>query len=172
MDAGPVLVSREVPIAQTDDSIILEDKLRKLGAELLIEILKDIKNKTYKLSEQDDKKVVLAHKLKKDDGCIDWSKTADEIYDLVRGCLPWPSAFTCYRGKLLKIYKAKAEQDLALPDNLKAGEAFIDKDRIVVKSGKGVLAIEELQLESGKRMSAKDFIHGHKIKTGDIFGKK
>ena len=170
MDAGPVLMYKEVPITKTDDSIILEDKLRKLGAELLIEALKSIKDKTYKLTEQDEKKVVLASKLRKDDGCIDWNKTTDEIYNKIRGCLPWPSAFTCYRGKLLKVYKAKAEQDLALPDSLKIGEAFIDKNRVVVKTGNGVLAIEELQLESGKRMSVKDFIHGHKIKSGDIFG--
>lgn len=171
MDAGPLLTRKEVSITGTDDSIILEEKLRKLGAELLIEALKSIKDKTYKLLEQDEKKVVLAPKLKKNDGCIDWNSPADEIYDKIRGCLPWPSAFTCYKGKLLKVYKASAEQDLALPNNLKPGEAFIDKNRVVVKTGKGVLAIEELQLESAKRMSAKDFIHGHKIKTGDILGR-
>ena len=108
MDSGPVILQKEAPINKTDDAMILEDKLRMLGVELLTEALKEIKNKTFKLTEQDEFKVIMAPKLKKADGCINWDIPADEIYNLIRGCLPWPGAYTYYKGKLLKIFKAGA----------------------------------------------------------------
>ena len=106
MDAGPIIAQKELSIDIADDSVILEDKLRALGVELLVEGLKDIKNEVFKLVEQDEKRVVMAPKMKKINGYIDWELSAPEIYNLVRGCLPWPGAFTYYKGKLLKIFKA------------------------------------------------------------------
>ena len=175
MDAGPILMQKEVPIGKDDDSIILEDKLRTLGVELLIAALKEIKNKTFKLAEQDENKVVMAPKLKKINGYIDWAVPAQDICNLVRGCLPWPGAFTYYKGKLLKIFKVEAALPLSFQDNLKCGEVAQitpGESKIVVATGKGNLVIEDLQLEGGKRMAAKEFVHGHKIRPGDLFGKK
>ena len=175
MDSGPVILQKEALINKTDDAIILEDKLRTLGVELLMEALKEIKNKTFKLTEQDENKVIMAPKLKKADGCIDWGLKADEIYNLVRGCFPWPGAYTYYKGKLLKIFKAQASKAAPSQGSFKPGEVTeitIEKNEIAVATLSGNLMIEELQLEGGRRMNSKDFVHGHKVKPGDNFGKK
>lgn len=173
MDSGPMLIQKKVAIDKGDDSITLEDKLRRLGADLLLEALSEIKNNTYKLTTQDEKKVVFAPKLKKDDGYIDWARPAAEICNLVRGSLPWPGAFTYYKGKLLKIYKVRCLEDFKPQGVFRYTEvAEVMKDEIIVLTGKGALAIEELQPEGARRLSAKEFIIGHKIKRGDVFGKK
>lgn len=175
MDAGPILTQKEIAITEADDSITLEDKLRKLGAELLIDTLKSIKNKTYQLTVQDEKKAVMAPKLKKENGRIDWRNTANEIHNRIRGCLPWPGAYTYYKGKLLKIFKAKVSKVITFQDCFERAvvvEITPDKHEISIATAKGNLVIEELQLEGGKRMNSKDFVHGHKVKAGDIFGKK
>lgn len=172
MDAGPILMQKEIPITDRDDSMTLEDELRRVGAELLMDALKEIESRTFKLVPQNEKQVIMAPKLKKEDGYIDWERGADEIYNQVRGCLPWPGAFTYYKGKLLKIYKAKPGRDLLIQDDFGSGRVVSSKNEVVVQTGRGVLVIEGLQLEAGKRMSAKDFVHGHKIRTGDILGKK
>ncbi len=171
MDSGPILMQKKVAIDKGDDSITLEDKLRSLGAKFLLEALREIKNNTYKLTDQDEKKAVFAPKLKKDDGYIDWARPAPEIYNLVRGSLPWPGAFTYYKGKLLKIYRARCLESFKPQGAFRSAEvARVSKDEIIVLAGKGALAIEELQPEGARRLSAKEFISGHKIKTGDVFG--
>ncbi len=173
MDAGPMLLQKEIPISENDDSVILEDKLHKLGAELLIDAFKEIKKKTYRLTEQDEKKVVMAPKLKKSDGAIDWSKPAVQIHSLVKGCLPWPGAFTHYKGKLLKIYKTEMGTRVNGLTGYQPGEvSSIHKDGLEVMTGDGPLLIRELQLEAGNRMMAKEFVQGHKIKSGERLLKK
>lgn len=173
MDSGPVLMQKKVAIGFNDNSIILEDKLRQLGAGLLLEALKEIKEKTYKLTPQDEKKAVPAPKLKKGDGYIDWSRPAVEIYNLVRGSLPWPGSFTYYKDKLLKIYRAKYRQDFKSQAAYCPGEVVAaGNDGIIVLAGEDALAVEELQLAGSRRMSAGEFIAGHKIKPGDCLGKK
>ncbi len=173
MDAGPMLMQKEIAITETDDSVTLEDKLRKLGVELLIPALKEIKNKSYKLTEQDEGKAVIAPKLKKSDGYIDWSMPGCRIHDLIRGCLPWPGAFTYYKDKLLKIYKAEIGSGVSGPAGFQAGEILkADKEGLEVATGSGFLLIKELQPEGKRKMTAGEFVTGHKIKTGDILGKK
>jgi methionyl-tRNA formyltransferase len=173
MDSGPVIIQREVPISGETDSVALEDKLRLVGSDLLIEALERIKTNKYKLLEQDENKVVFAPKLKKFDGHINWSNSAQSIHDLIRGTLPWPSAFTHYKGKLLKIYKSEVIDASTKSAGLSCGQvAAITKEAIIVVTGEGDLAVKELQLEGGHRMIAKDFVHGHKVALGYAFGKK
>jgi len=173
MDSGPVILQREVVIKENDDSVMLEDSLRKIGSDLLMEALGQIKAKSFNLKVQDEKKVVLAPKLKKADGYIDWSRRPNEIHNLIRGTIPWPGSFTYFKNKLLKVYKSKSVQESRQQKTASFGEVLeVSKDEIIVACGNGALAIDELQLEGGKRMVAKDFIHGHKVKAGDSFGKK
>ncbi|MDD5771328.1 MAG: methionyl-tRNA formyltransferase, partial [Candidatus Omnitrophica bacterium] len=110
-------------------------------------------------------------KLKKEDGLIDWGSSASSIHNQVRGVLPWPGAFTFFRGKMLKVFETDV---LPVFPNHKplAGEVIrADKNGIVVACGRGFLNIRELQLEAGKRMPAQNFIIGHKLKLGDNFGR-
>ena len=172
MDSGPVILQRGVTIEDKDTSVSLEEKLRVCGAELLMETLKNITNKDYRLLEQDEDKVIIAPKLKKEVGLLDWNASATVIHNQIRGMLPWPGAYTCYRRKVLKIFRADV---LPIFPNHKPAPGEVvraDKHGIVVACGRGFLDIKELQLEAGKRMSAMSFIIGHKLATGDILGKK
>jgi len=171
MDAGPVILQKEIKIEENDTAISLEEKLRNLGAELLTDALKIIDNRSCRLLEQDENKVILAPKLKKENGLIDWDAPAVDIHNQVRGVLPWPGAFTGYHGKILKIFKTDL---LPVFPNHKPepGEVVrADKQGIVVACGRGFLGLKELQLEAGRRMSAQNFIIGHKLKAGDILGR-
>lgn len=172
MDAGPMIMQKEVPVNDKDDSVALEDGLRKLGAESLLEAIEKIKNKDYNLIEQDEGKVVMAPKLKKCDGSIDWSKPAKQIHNLVRGCLPWPGAFTHYKEKILKIYKTEVIPETSGLSGFQPGEVLsCGRDCLEIMSGDTPLLLKELQLEGGHRMSAAEFIHGHKICPGYRFKK-
>ncbi|MEI6832320.1 MAG: methionyl-tRNA formyltransferase [Candidatus Omnitrophota bacterium] len=170
MDSGPVIMQKEVKIEDKDTSVTLEEKLRLVGAELLIDALKIIDSRSYRLVEQDEDKVIIAPKLKKEDGLIDWATSAVDIHNQIRGVLPWPGAHTRYKGKILKIFQADVLP--VFPNHKPApGEVVrADKDGIVVASGRGFLNLKELQLEAGKRMPAQNFIIGHKLRAGEILG--
>jgi methionyl-tRNA formyltransferase len=173
MDAGPMLLQKAIAIGGDDDSLTLEDKLRSLGADLLLEALKEIKEKTYKLTAQDEQKVILAPKLKKNDGCIGWDKTAFEILNLIRGSLPWPGAFTYYKDRLIKISKAGIGPFVPRKTGAQGGGLVLNAGKTLeIMADGSSLLIKELQPESKKKMSAAEFISGYKVKAGDIFGKK
>jgi methionyl-tRNA formyltransferase len=170
-DSGPVILQEGIRIEDSDTAVTLEDKLRYLGAELLMDALKVIDDRSYCLLEQDEDKVILAPKLRKEDGLIDWGESATAIHNQVRGVLPWPGAFTFFRGKMLKVFQTDV---LPIFPNHKPvpGEVIrADKHGIVVACGRGFLNLKELQLEAGKRMSGQNFIIGHRLKPGDVLGK-
>lgn len=163
MDSGPIILQKEIKILESDDSVSLESKLCNLGAELLLKAVPLIKSKGHELIGQDEAKVTYAPKLKKKDGLIDWNKPAQEIINLIRGTLPWPGAFTHYKGKLLKIFKARViECQYRLST---AGEVQnISKEGITVAAGDKSLLIQELQIEGKRKMGAEEFIAGHSIR--------
>jgi len=172
MDCGPIMLQKEIKIEDKDTSVSLEEKLSQAGAQLLIEALTLIDQRDYRLIDQDEEKVVLAPKMTKEIGLIDWNTPATDIHNQIRGVLPWPGAFTSYRKKLLKIFQADV---LPIFPNHKpvCGEVVrADKHGIVVACARGFLEVKELQLEAGKRMSAQNFIIGHKLTLGEILGKK
>ncbi len=168
MDAGPVILQKAVDISDMDTSVTLEEKLSDIGAHLLLQSLKLIENGEYKLIPQDEAKVIFAPKLKKEDGLIKWDKPAQDIYNLIRGCIVWPGAFTYYKGKLLKIFKARV---IRLSERHLPGEIInVSKECISVFTGKDGLAIEELQIEGKRRMHPEEFIAGNKIGIGETLG--
>ena len=173
MDAGPIIQQKETEISNLDTSITLEDKLSHFAAQLLLTSLHSIEDNNYNLVPQDENNVSFAPKLKKEDGRIDWNKPACDIYNLIRGCISWPGAFTYYKGKLLKIYKAKVGSCVREFLSSVAGKIIsVSKEGIVVATGKDNLIIEELQIEGKRRMKVEEFIAGHKICIGEIFNKK
>jgi len=172
MDAGPIILQEEIKIEDKDTSISLEDKLCRLGAKLLDQVLAKIDNRDYRLIDQDEEKTVYAPKMKKEIGLIDWDASAADIYNQVRGVLPWPGAFTILSGKMLKIFKTEVLPMFLNHKPLPGEVVRADKTGIVVACGRGFLKIDELQLESGKRMSAQSFIFGRRLCVGNILGKK
>ena len=171
MDAGAVIMQKEMDILGSDTAVSMAEKLSFDGASLLAEGIEAIKNGKYDLKEQDRAKVSFAPKLKKTDGLINWERSAPEINDLVRGCLNWPGAFTYYKGRILKIFSSKAVKEETAHDFGLPGQVISTSDRMLtIATGKGDLSISELQLEGKKRMSTEEFIRGNKISAGEKLG--
>jgi len=166
LDTGDILFTKIVPISDEDTGESLFDKLAIAGAELVVESLPKIEKGDVHPIKQDDEKSTYAKMLSKAIGQIDWKKSADELEHLVRGLNSWPSAYTYLNGKQLKIWKSKVVSMSGNP-----GEVLkVEKDSIIVGTGKDALAILELQLEGKKRMLTKDFLAGRSVEAGSVVG--
>lgn len=168
IDTGDILDVLEVEIADDETGGSLFDKLTEAGADIILTTLKKLEDGTATRTPQDDSKSSYAKMLDKKLGDIDFSKGADEIERLIRGLNPWPSAYTRYNGKTLKIWKAE------VVEKEYEGEPgqIVDKNKkaIIVKTGKGALAITELQPEGKKRMTTEAYLCGAGIEDGIILG--
>lgn len=169
LDTGPILSTRRTPILPADDSQILHDRLAQLGAELLAETIPAYVSGQIQPQPQPAAGSTYAAKIKKEDGRIDWSQSAEKIWCRLRAFTPWPGAFTFLRTDtklhLLKIWKAEPVEKSG-----RAGEVLsVDKSGIVVGCGDGALRILELQREGGKRLSVEPFLAGFPLKAGAMF---
>ncbi|MFH1189445.1 MAG: methionyl-tRNA formyltransferase [Candidatus Omnitrophota bacterium] len=170
MDEGDIVLQREAAIGDDDTNITLNEALSDLGARLLLEAVDLIASGKAGYRKQDGSRATAAPKLKKNDGIIDWSRSAAEIRNMVRGLLPWPGAHTGYKGRTLKILHTELIEYPA-PGGAKPGEVLdTAKGRgIVVNTGSGAIALKHLQLEGGKILDADAFLRGHRISVGEIF---
>lgn len=168
IDTGDILDVIEVPIACDETGGSLFDKLTKAGSEVILTTLEKLENGTVTRVPQDHSKSTYAKMLDKKLGDIDFSKEAEVIERLVRGLNPWPSAYTSYKGKTLKIWRAE------VIDKEYDGDfgQIVDKTKkaIIVKTGKGALAITELQLEGKKRMTTEAFLCGAGFEDNAVLG--
>lgn len=168
LDTGDMLLKKAIPIEPKETGESLHDKLMEVGAELIVEALPLIESGKILPKKQEESKSSYASRLNKEMGHIDWNKDAEELERLVRGLNSWPSAYTSYRGKTLKIWEADVigEQSGKLPGEItQVGKDFVD-----VACGKDILRIYSLQLEGKKRMAVKDFLLGYEIKPGMMLG--
>lgn len=168
LDTGDMLLKKAIPIEPKETGESLHDKLMEVGAELIVEALPLIESGKINPEKQEDSKSSYASRLNKEMGHIDWNKDAEELERLVRGLNSWPSAYTSYRGKTLKIWEAdvSGEQSGKLPGEItQVGKDFVD-----VACGRDTLRIYSLQLEGKKRMAVKDFLLGYEIKQGMMLG--
>ena len=167
LDTGDILLTRTIPIEEADDSKTLHDKLAEEGGNLVLQTLWHFGEQTLTPVPQDNSRSSYAPKLKKKDGLIPWSQTADEIKNLIRGLKPWPGAYTFYKNKRLRILKSQTiPGDRVDPP----GEIVRLSDfGIEVGTGKNRIAITELQPEGKKAMSVKNFLAGHTMNKGDHF---
>lgn len=170
IDTGDMLYKKEIEIAPDDNYETLHDKLMLLGGEAIVEALALLEAGKLTPEKQDDSASCYASLIEKNMGEIDFSKSAVAIDRLIRGMTPWPSAYTFYQGKQLKIWKAlPAVTEKAL--GRMPGEILkVDKESVTVSTGEGSLKILELQLEGKKRMSAHDFLLGIRMTPGDMLG--
>lgn len=169
MDTGDMLLKAEIEITEDMTAGELHDKLSVLGADVLKETLEKLKDGTLERTPQSDAEATYAPMMTKELGCIDWAKSSREIHNLVRGTSPWPGAYTSYCGKKIKIWVtsivSEEEHDLKAGTILKVG-----KDGLIVACGIGKLNIKEIQCDGSRRMNVEDYICGHKIDEGEIFG--
>lgn len=161
MDEGEIALKETVAIDKRDNAITLSEKLSKKGAEFLLKAIDSIKNKKINFLRQDDNLATYAPKLKKEDGLIDWHLSSNEICNRIRAFLPWPVCFTHWNKSILKIWKARPIE-IADPGSRPGMILEVNKGNITVSTGKGAVAIEELQLQGKRRMNVEEFIAGHK----------
>lgn len=168
LDTGDMLLKTEVPLAEDETGGSLHDKLSVLGGDLLIETLKGLEAGTIVPEKQDDSQSgEYARMLDKSLGKIDFSMRAEEIERLIRGLNPWPSAYTSYNNKTMKLWKARVVPGgEAVPGQVLA----VDKKGFTVQTGDGALQILELQMEGKKRMDAGAFLRGCPLTAGEILG--
>ena len=165
MDAGPIYLQEEIAVAPDETTASLQDKLTPVGARLLLETIRRLKDGTLAPRTQDEAKATFAPMIKKEDGLIDWSRSAAEIERRVRGFTPWPSAYTHLRGKLIKVHRAKV---IATTERGNPGEIIrADGNGFWVATGSGALSLEEVQLENRKRLLGVEFLKGARIGKGE-----
>lgn len=165
LDTGDILLKSELEIGENDTAGEVHDKLSILGSELLKETLNKLAQGKLSPIKQNDKDSSYVSMLTKEMGRIDFDKSARQVHDLIRGMNPWPIAFTSFGGKMIKIYESRMTSG-----NLceKPG-TIICKDDVLVACGEGAIEILEVQPEGKKRMTAKEFANGYRIKSGDLF---
>ncbi|MEW6001149.1 MAG: methionyl-tRNA formyltransferase [Nitrospirota bacterium] len=164
LDTGDILLQEEVEIADTDNAETLGKRLAETGASLLIKTIEGLRDGTIKPIPQIGTPSY-APTFKKEDGKIDWSKTAREIFNFVRGMYPWPGVYCYLNMERIKITKVRVLEGFGKPGR-------IEKDRekeFIVGTGEGLISITELQPEGKRPMSAADFLHGRRIKEGTFF---
>lgn len=173
VDTGPMLLRRTTPIASQETTGSLTLKLATQGAQALLEALPLWIAGKITPEPQDESKATHTRMLRKEDGLISWERAAVVIERAVRAYTPWPSAYTYWRGKLLKIVSTQplqVEIDSAVPGTVclhrEAGH-----QNLGIVTGSGLLLIKELQLEGKKAMSAEEFLRGYGQIVGQVLGK-
>lgn len=156
LDAGPMLLKKKTPISADDTAGDLHDRLARLGAEALIELLPRLAAGTCMAEQQDDAHATYAGKISKEDAVLDWCLPALELARRVMAYNPWPVAETLYNGQTLRIWRARA---IDIPADAPPGTLLASKSGLEVATGKGRLDILELQLPGGKRITARDFLN-------------
>ncbi len=169
MDGGEIISREALEIKADDTAISLREKLSLLAAQLLIKTINSIRSDSFALTPQKESDATFAPKLNKSDGLINWNEKASNIHHKVRGLFPWPGSFTYFRGKILKVHQAEF---LPLKDTaFSPGEIIqILPDAIVVAAANGGIKIKLMQIESGKKISAQEFVSGYRIRAGDKLG--
>lgn len=171
LDTGDMLLKTEIPMDAKETGGSLHDKLAAAGAKLCVETLEALQNKTVTPIPQGETTTAYAKMLDKQLGNIDWTKHAVEIERLIRGLTPWPSAYTDWNGKVMKIWDAEVESDELGTEEVKPGTIVkVEKDAFYVQTGKGHLKICELQIPGKKRMDAGAFLRGYQVKAGEMLG--
>ncbi len=173
LDTGDILMQREMPIAAEDTAETLGPKLASIGADLMVETLRGLESGQVRPTPQDHSQATLAPILKKEDGRMDFARSAHDLFNRLRGFQPWPGAFTTFKGKALQVRRAQPVQRTV---KTTSGEIVVEGTRLFVGCGENKIAntaleIIEVQLEGKRRMTAQEFINGYRPKSGDHLGK-
>lgn len=168
LDTGDMIQKTEVTLEPGETGGSLHDKLARAGAELCVQTLKALEEGTATWEKQGDSPTEYASMLDKSLGSIDWTKDAVSIERLIRGLNPWPSAYTDWNGKTMKLWEAKVidRRTDAAPGTI----AVVEKDGFCVQTGDGLLKVLALQIPGKKRMDAGAFLRGYQIEEGSRLG--
>ncbi|WP_314347237.1 methionyl-tRNA formyltransferase [Fusobacterium massiliense] len=167
LDAGAVILQSETTILDEDSFLTLHDRLKIMGADLLLEAINLIEKNEVKAVKQDENLVTFVKPFKKEDCKINWEKASREIFNFVRGMNPLPTAFTTLNGSVMKIYSTEILDKVY--DNNCCGEVvdYIKGKGVVIKTLDGSLIITSAKPENKKQMSGTDLINGKILKKGE-----
>jgi methionyl-tRNA formyltransferase len=165
LDTGAILLQRATPINKDDTGGSLHDRLAQLGAEALAEALGSLAAGSLEPRVQDEQSANYASKLKKQEGALDWTQSAELLARRVRAFNPWPVAYCQWNGKRLRVLEAHAE---ASAQGLQAGSVVeAGTTGIHVATGNGILVLTRLQAEGGTVQDAAAFLNGHALSPGE-----
>ncbi|HEY1337588.1 MAG TPA: methionyl-tRNA formyltransferase, partial [Bryobacteraceae bacterium] len=166
LDTGGMLLKREAEIGPDETAVELGNRLAAMGADLLVETLAGLAAGKIVPEKQDPAQASYAPLLKKEDGLIDWRRSAREIHNQVRGLQPWPGAYTTFRGQTLQIWKSR----LASVGGSGSPGKVLALRPPAVACGEGALELVEVQLAGRKRISGSDFANGLRLTDNDLLG--
>jgi len=169
MDAGDILLTKEIDIDDDMTAGQLHDRMSVLGAELLLETIRGLEKGIIKPVPQNESEATFAPRIVRETGKIKWEAPAAAIHNLVRGTDPWPGAYSYLNGERMRIWKTKVYDADKETGNKPGTIINISRDFFLVQAGKGVVSVFEIQCDSGKRMTVEQYICGHEIKPGDRF---
>ncbi|MEG9435663.1 methionyl-tRNA formyltransferase [Edaphobacter sp. HDX4] len=168
LDTGPMLLAQAVPIGEEETAIDVYENLAEVGAPLMVETLRRLEAGELFPTDQDDRQATHAPILTREDGRIDFNRTAKQICDRWRGFQPWPGAFTMLRGKKLiahRLHTIKHTEPIA------PGLIHLHEGRLLVGCGQAtVIELDEVQLEGKKRVTASELLRGYQINSGERLG--
>jgi len=168
MDTGAMLQQEVIPITPDDTAGTLSTKLAEMGGRLLVKTIAGLLDGTVTPTTQDHGRATMAPLLKKEDGLLDWSQSAIDLANRVRGLTPWPGAYTFAGNERWAIWRVAATDQ---PGGKAPGTVHgTTKDAILVTTGKGLLAIMELQPANSRKMTAAQYLAGHPILPGLVLG--
>lgn len=167
MDSGAILLQEETAIGPCETVGELHDRLAERGAQLLMETIRMIEAGAIRRIPQDHATATFAPRLKKEDGVIRWETDIQTIVRLIRGLSPSPCAYTCFDGKILRIFQAVG---MDTPSPALPGTLSISGNELLVTAGNGMISLLDVQLEGKKRMPVHEFLRGCRLKPGDRLG--
>ena len=177
LDDGDMLLTREVMLDGTETGGSLFDDLAQLGGKAVVEALELIEQGSITHVKQDESEATHVSMINKELGRINWSDDAERIERYVRGLNPWPSAYSSFKGKNLKIWRSHVVSSEELDNNgvnaadYKDGQVcFVNKKCVFVATGSGALSLDEIQLEGKKRMEIAPFLLGNDVLLGEELG--
>jgi methionyl-tRNA formyltransferase len=165
LDTGDMLVKRTLEIGPQETAGELHDRLAILGRETMEETLLQLCDGTLQRKPQDHSLSSYAPMLKKEDGRVDWERSAETVHNQVRGLDPWPGAFTIFKGEMLKLSSSTPEEGEGSPPGRVVAA---DKSGVRIACGRGILLVKELQIAGRKRLPAADFLRGCPLDVGTI----
>ena len=174
MDTGPMLARRSIEIGKEETASELSARLAQLGADLLSETLPRVERGEVEPVTQDDREATYAPMLKREDGLIDWQMSAGEIANRVRAFQPWPGSYTGFRRARLIVWRAHEALDAAYSSDAEAGTilSIVESGITIACAGSTALRVEEVQVEGKRRMSAREFANGARLKAGNHVNQK
>ena len=168
LDTGDMLLTEKISIGINDTTLEMFEKLSILGADVMMKTIDKLEKGELKPVKQDDSKATYAGLLSKDEGLVDWSKSALEIHNKIRGLYSWPGAFTKLDGKMLKLHKAVLSDEKG--NNIPGCIVPVNGKFVVCCGDNKCIELKEIQLEGKKRMDSVSFLNGHKLQNGTVLG--